>query len=158
MGAATTIHGISIQTLLQNSAAPAMVGRMLSLWGMITRAAPAMGALIYGAAAEVFGLRIPVLIGVALCMAMWARTWLRLGRLAPALAIAVFSISSAAYPATTASAKMPRCTSDRPPTPLAAQSTICAVTTRAISRSRNDSSRFPSGPRRTAGSPRRGRA
>jgi MFS family permease len=55
MGAATTAHGISCQTLMQNSAAPAMVGRVLSLWGMITRAAPAMGALIYGAAAEVFG-------------------------------------------------------------------------------------------------------
>src|ERR1700689_5786421 len=80
MGAATTMHGISCQTLMQNSAAPAMVGRGLSLWGMITRAAPAMGALIYGAAAEVFGLQIPVLIGVALCMAMWTRTWLRLNR------------------------------------------------------------------------------
>ena len=85
MGAATTMHGISCQTLMQNSAAPAMVGRVLSLWGMITRAAPAMGALIYGAAAEVFGLQVPVLIGVAICLAMWGRTWLRLGRLAPAL-------------------------------------------------------------------------
>ena len=85
MGAATTMHGISCQTLMQNSAAPAMVGRVLSLWGMITRAAPAMGALIYGAAAEVLGLQIPVLIGVTICLAMWARTWLRLGRLAPAL-------------------------------------------------------------------------
>ncbi len=60
MGAATTIHGISIQTLLQNSASPAMVGRMLSLWGMITRAAPAIGALAYGSAAGVFGLQLPV--------------------------------------------------------------------------------------------------
>ena len=85
MGAATTMHGISCQTLLQNAAAPHMVGRVLSLWGMITRAAPAMGALIYGAAAEVFGLRIPVLIGVLLCAAVWIRTWLKLKRLAPAL-------------------------------------------------------------------------
>ena len=85
MGAATTMHGISCQTLLQNSAAPHMVGRVLSLWGMITRAAPAMGALIYGAAAEAFGLRIPIFIGVAICAAVWLRTWLRLKRLAPAL-------------------------------------------------------------------------
>ena len=85
MGAATTMHGISCQTLMQNAASPVMVGRVLSLWGMITRAAPAMGALIYGAAAEVFGLQVPVLIGVAICMAMWARTWLRLSQLAPAL-------------------------------------------------------------------------
>ena len=46
---------------------------------MITRAAPAMGALIYGAAAEVLGLQIPVLIGVTICLAMWGRTWLGLG-------------------------------------------------------------------------------
>lgn len=85
MGAATTMHGISCQALMQNAAAPAMVGRVLSLWGMITRAAPAMGALIYGAAAEVFGLQIPVLAGVTICAAVWLRTWLRLKRLAPVL-------------------------------------------------------------------------
>jgi MFS family permease len=85
MGAATTAHGISCQTLMQNSATPAMVGRVLSLWGMITRAAPAMGALIYGAAAELFGLRIPVLIGVVICAGMWVRTWLKLNRLTLAL-------------------------------------------------------------------------
>ena len=85
MGAATTMHGISCQTLMQNSAAPAMVGRVLSLWGMITRAAPAMGALIYGAAAEMFGLRVPVLIGVTICILVWALTRSKLRRLEPAL-------------------------------------------------------------------------
>lgn len=85
MGAATTMHGISIQTLLQNASSPAMVGRVLSLWGMITRAAPAMGALIYGAASEFVGLQIPVLIGTALCTAMWIRTWVRRRHMAPVL-------------------------------------------------------------------------
>ena len=85
MGAATTMHGISCQTLMQNSAAPHMVGRVLSLWGMITRAAPAMGALIYGAAAEWFGLRMPVLVGVLICAAMWVRTWRRRRDLAGAM-------------------------------------------------------------------------
>lgn len=85
MGAATTMHGISCQTLMQNAAAPAMVGRVLSLWGMITRAAPALGALIYGAAAERFGLQIPILIGVCICAAVWLRTWLKLKTLSPAL-------------------------------------------------------------------------
>jgi hypothetical protein len=85
MGAATTIHGISIQTLLQNSASPAMVGRMLSLWGMITRAAPAIGALAYGSAAGVFGLQLPVLLGCLLCGMAWlvARSWL--ARMVPLL-------------------------------------------------------------------------
>ena len=85
MGAMTTMHGISIQTLLQSSCAPNMVGRVLSLWGMITRAAPAMGALVYGAAAEVVGLQIPVLVGASLCLIMWLRTWRRRHTIAAAL-------------------------------------------------------------------------
>jgi predicted MFS family arabinose efflux permease len=85
MGASTPTHGIAIQTLIQNAAAPAMVGRVLGLWGMITRAAPAVGALIYGTAAEFAGLRAPVLVGVAICLAMWLRTWLRRREIAMAL-------------------------------------------------------------------------
>ncbi len=85
IGAATTMHGISCQTLLQNSASPGMIGRVLSTWGMITRAAPAMGALVYGIASEFLGLRIPVLIGALLCVVVWLRTWGRLGRIAPLL-------------------------------------------------------------------------
>lgn len=85
MGAATTMHGISIQTLLQHSASSVMVGRVLSLWGMITRAAPAMGALTYGAASEFLGLQVPVLLGCLLCAAAWLLTKSRLSRIAPAL-------------------------------------------------------------------------
>ena len=62
-----------------------MVGRVLSLWGMITRAAPAMGALGYGAASEFLGLQIPVLLGCVLCAAIWLRTYLRLPRITPSL-------------------------------------------------------------------------
>ena len=85
MGAATTMHGISIQTLLQNSASSTMVGRVLSLWGMITRAAPAMGALGYGAASDFLGLQLPVLLGCLLCLLAWLRTRARLPRIAPVL-------------------------------------------------------------------------
>jgi hypothetical protein len=85
IGAATTMHGISCQTLLQNSASPGMIGRVLSTWGMITRAAPAMGALIYGIASEFVGLQIPVLIGAALCIVVWLRTWNRLPHMIPIL-------------------------------------------------------------------------
>ncbi len=85
MGAATTMHGISIQTLLQHSASSVMVGRVLSLWGMITRAAPAMGALTYGAASEFLGLQAPVLLGCLLCAVAWLLTKSRLSRIAPAL-------------------------------------------------------------------------
>ena len=85
MGAATTMHGISIQTLLQNSASSMMVGRVLSLWGMITRAAPAMGALAYGASSEFVGLQLPVLIGCLLCGLAWLRAQGRLPHMAPLL-------------------------------------------------------------------------
>ncbi len=85
MGAATTMHGISIQTLLQNSSSSAMVGRVLSLWGMITRAAPAMGALAYGASSEFAGLQLPVLIGCLLCGCAWLRARGGLPRMAPVL-------------------------------------------------------------------------
>jgi hypothetical protein len=71
--------------LLQNSASSAMVGRVLSLWGMITRAAPAMGALAYGASSEFFGLQLPVLIGCLLCALAWFRARSRLPRMAPIL-------------------------------------------------------------------------
>jgi MFS family permease len=68
MGAATTMHGISVQTLLQSSTAGHMIGRVLSLWGMITRAAPALGALIYGFTAQYAGLQLPVLCGCAVAL------------------------------------------------------------------------------------------
>jgi len=79
------MHGISIQTLLQNSASAVMVGRVLSVWGMITRAAPAMGAVAYGAASEFAGLQIPVLIGCVLCGLAWLRAQSGLPRMVPAL-------------------------------------------------------------------------
>jgi len=85
MGASTPTHGIAIQTLLQNASAAPMVGRVLGLWGMITRAAPAVGALIYGTAAEFAGLQAPVLVGIAICMLMWLRTWLKRREIAASL-------------------------------------------------------------------------
>ena len=62
------MHGISTQTLVQNAADPAMRGRVLSLWGMITRACPASGALALGIAGEVFGLRIPTILAMLLSL------------------------------------------------------------------------------------------
>lgn len=79
MGAATTVHGIACQTLLQSACAPAMIGRVLSLWGMVVRAGPAIGALSYGLASEFIGLQWPVLIGCCLAVLsfLWACTRLR---------------------------------------------------------------------------------
>jgi len=81
IGAAGSIHGISVQTLLQSATDSEFRGRMLSLWGMITRACPALGALALGAAGEAFGLRIPTLVAVAVFLGVLAWGVARLGRM-----------------------------------------------------------------------------
>jgi hypothetical protein len=43
-----------------------MRGRVLSLWGLIVRAFPALGALLLGAAGEIFGMTLPTLAAVVL--------------------------------------------------------------------------------------------
>jgi predicted MFS family arabinose efflux permease len=63
MGGATTMHGIAAQTLIQSATAGQMIGRVISFWGMIGRAAPALGAVAYGMLSELAGLQGPVLIG-----------------------------------------------------------------------------------------------
>ncbi|NMJ42531.1 MFS transporter [Roseomonas sp. JC162] len=85
MGAAGSVHGISVQTLAQSASDPAMRGRVLSLWGLITRACPALGALLLGAAGEHFGLRWPTLVAVALSLGVVAWGLARLNRMAETL-------------------------------------------------------------------------
>lgn len=68
MGAAGSVHGIATQTLVQNAADPAMRGRVLSFWGMITRACPALGALGLGSLGEGFGLRLPTILAMLLSL------------------------------------------------------------------------------------------
>jgi len=72
IGGFASVHGISVQTLLQTATDPEFRGRMLSLWGLITRACPALGALALGAAGEAFGLRLPTLAAVALFLGAFA--------------------------------------------------------------------------------------
>jgi MFS family permease len=72
IGAVASMHGISVQTLLQSAADPAYRGRMLSLWGLITRAFPALGALILGGLGELFGLRLPTIAAAILFLGVFA--------------------------------------------------------------------------------------
>ncbi|WP_135466135.1 MFS transporter [Crenalkalicoccus roseus] len=85
IGAAGSVHGISVQTLVQSASDSAMRGRVLSLWGIITRACPAAGALALGAAGEVFGLRLPTLLATALALLVFAWGLARAGRMASAM-------------------------------------------------------------------------
>jgi MFS family permease len=81
IGGFASVHGICVQTLLQHATAPAFRGRMLSLWGLITRACPALGALALGTAGELFGLRLPTLAAVILFLLVFAWGLTRLGRM-----------------------------------------------------------------------------
>ena len=57
VGAAITLAGTSTQILMQNSVEGAVRGRVMSLYGMVHRGAPALGAVIIGVAAEQIGLQ-----------------------------------------------------------------------------------------------------
>ncbi len=63
--------GVAEQTLLQTSVDSAMRGRILSLYTMIARGFPSIGALIMGYIASFVGLRAPVLGGAVLCLLVW---------------------------------------------------------------------------------------
>jgi predicted MFS family arabinose efflux permease len=78
-GACATAHGISAQTLVQSAALTRMRGRTLALWGLITRACPALGALVLGTTGEVFGMRPPTLVAAfcAMLVAAWGVTRMR---------------------------------------------------------------------------------
>lgn len=77
--------GIGTQTLLQFSVDGAMRGRVMSLYGLIFRGAPALGALIMGAASEAIGLQLPVIVGALLVVAAWTWALARRARMAEAL-------------------------------------------------------------------------
>ena len=65
------IIGVGEQTLIQNAVDPEMRGRVMGLYGMIGRGAPALGALLMGVLASTFGFQWPVAGGAVLLLMMW---------------------------------------------------------------------------------------
>ncbi len=78
--------GIAIQTAIQLATAPGMRGRVMGLYGLIFRGAPALGALGAGVASAHFGLRWPVLLGAVLVILAGLWTWHGRARISAALA------------------------------------------------------------------------
>lgn len=75
IGFASVATNITCQTLLQNTVAGQVRGRVMSLYGVLMRAGPAFGALALGAISDRVGLRWAV-VGAAVCCALawaWAR-------------------------------------------------------------------------------------
>ena len=85
IGFATSIAGIAIQSSIQLATSGALRGRVMGLYGLIFRGAPAIGALGAGAASAVFGLRIPIVLGALLMAAVSARVYFSRERIATTL-------------------------------------------------------------------------
>jgi len=73
VGFSMSSTGIASQTLVQVAVPASMRGRVLSLYGLIFRGGPAVGALAMGAASEHMGFRLPVAIGalIAAATSLW---------------------------------------------------------------------------------------
>jgi predicted MFS family arabinose efflux permease len=84
-GGAMSSAGIATQTLIQLASERRMRGRVMGLYGLIFRGAPAVGALAAGIASAHFGLRWPVLLGALLVVAVWLWAYLSRERIAAAL-------------------------------------------------------------------------
>jgi MFS family permease len=84
-GFSMSTAGIAIQTLIQLATDRSMRGRVMGLYGIIFRGAPAVGALGAGLASAQFGLRWPVFLGALLVIAVAFWTYLSRERIAAAL-------------------------------------------------------------------------
>lgn len=71
LGAAGVIGGTGTQTLMQHAVDGGLRGRVMSLYGLIHRGGPALGALAMGAMAELVGIRAAVATGGILCVGIW---------------------------------------------------------------------------------------
>ncbi len=67
-GCALVVSGVSGQTLIQLTVDSEMRGRVLSLYGLLFRGGPAVGALVMGAVSDWVGLRWPLATGAALML------------------------------------------------------------------------------------------
>ena len=85
IGFAFIVQSISNQTLIQSAVEPHVRGRVMSMYGIISQGVPSLGTLTMGWVASQWGLRMPVAIGAALCIALWVWGWRLRGPLAAML-------------------------------------------------------------------------
>ncbi len=85
VGAAVTLAGTSTQIMMQNSVEGSVRGRVMSLYGMVHRGAPALGAVIIGVAAEQIGLQAAMIGGGVLTGVVFVLMLRRYGSMVAAL-------------------------------------------------------------------------
>lgn len=71
IGIAVVIGGTGTQALMQNAVDGAMRGRVMSLYGMIYRGVPALGALAFGWSAKLIGLQVAIASGGIVCIGVF---------------------------------------------------------------------------------------
>jgi predicted MFS family arabinose efflux permease len=81
-GFCLSVAGIAIQTVIQLASDRAMRGRVMGLYGVLFRSAPALGTLAAGLASVHFGLRWPVIFGALIVIAVAGCTYARQARVA----------------------------------------------------------------------------
>jgi MFS family permease len=74
-GASMTVAGTGTQTLMQSAVEGPVRGRVMSLYGIIFRGMPALGALLLGALSEVIGLQPSLAIGAAVTITVYLWLW-----------------------------------------------------------------------------------
>lgn len=77
LGAGFIVFTVTSQTLIQSAVDPGLRGRVISVHGLVVMGVPALGALMLGAIAEQFGLRLPLFVGGVICFVIWGLTWQR---------------------------------------------------------------------------------
>jgi MFS family permease len=65
------LMGVGIQALVQVAVADGMRGRVMSLYALVFRGFPAIGAVLIGWLAEHIGLRSVFALSAAACMLAW---------------------------------------------------------------------------------------
>ena len=71
LGYTLAVIGVVEQSLMQASIPDAMRGRMMSLYSLLSRGCPGIGALMMGYLATFEGLRLPVGAGAVICLILW---------------------------------------------------------------------------------------
>ena len=85
IGGVAVIGGTGTQTLMQNSVDGAMRGRVMSLYGMIYRGGPALGALTMGSIAELVGFQAALSLGGIICLSVFLWIFRHRNKMTPAL-------------------------------------------------------------------------
>ena len=70
-GFTLTVMATGISALTQSTVSDAMRGRVMSLYAMIYRGVPAIGALAIGLAAEKIGMRTAFAVAAIVCIGVW---------------------------------------------------------------------------------------